>query len=209
VATDAGSQITDGSGYIWKSSDSGQTWAPNYESGLRQWRCISSSPSGVRIAAAAANDGDVYLTLNGGDSWSPIGPRTGNNTTRWNGITFGYDSGNDKNIIGLVTDNSGVFIYDGTAWTQPEGSGERPWNCITSSSDGSRILAGESVPNYPTDGYLYRYGSNLPWNTKINIGSVALYNPANPLYWVSPLPVTIKEALDRLAYGMTTQGIYP
>ena len=201
AATDNGTQITDGGGYVWLSTDSGVTWLPQYSSELRDWRCISCSPSGSRIVATAADNLGVYLTLNTGLSWSPIGPTI--KTSTWTSIVYIYDAVNDTNIIAATASNNNyIYLYDGSTWTQESPPGAGSWTCIASSANGSRLLAGQSDIG-SSDGPLYRYSIPSPWNQEINIGSVALYTPTNQNHWAGTLPTTIKEALDRLAYAMS------
>ena len=205
AATDSGKEIVDGKGYVWLSTNSGVTWSPNYLSGLRDWRCISCSPTGLRIVATGADNLGVYLTTDTGTSWTQIGPFT--NTYIWTSIVYIYDTVNDKDIIAATANY--IYLYNGDIWTEESTPGVGPWTCIASSADGSRLLAGKSTfVNYtPIEpGPLYRYGAPSPWNEQINIGSVALYTPTSTSDWATTVPITIKEALDRLAYAMSTKA---
>ena len=200
--TDNASRITDGSGYIWLSSDDGLSWLPNYAAGANTWSCIAHIGIGLRIAAAASPGTDIYVSEDTGATWSPIGPNI--KSSNWTSIVFIYDATNDTNIIAACANNTNsIFIYDGTTWTAQNPPAEKEWTCITSSLDGSRLLAGESSPG--TSGSLFRYALAPPWITELNVGSVAGYTPGNSSDWESPPPTTIKEALDRLAYAMSEE----
>jgi len=54
-------------GYIYTSTDGGATWAERTAAGWRDWRCITGSADGARLAAAAAI-GYIYTSDDGGAS---------------------------------------------------------------------------------------------------------------------------------------------
>jgi photosystem II stability/assembly factor-like uncharacterized protein len=118
-------------GYIYTSSDSGDTWTEREQS--RNWVSVASSRNGKNLVACEYN-GHIYTSSDFGATWTQRGePRI------WMCIASSETGDN------LVACEYGGHIYtssnSGETWTQ-RGHSSR-WRSVASSYDGSKLCACE------------------------------------------------------------------
>jgi photosystem II stability/assembly factor-like uncharacterized protein len=61
--------LVDNGGFIWTSSDYGQTWSNDNNAGMNQWYSVTISDDGSKVAAGASDD-DVYMSGDYGQTWA-------------------------------------------------------------------------------------------------------------------------------------------
>jgi hypothetical protein len=71
-------------GYIYTSTDSGVNWTQQTNSGQRQWKGITSSSDGIKLAASV-NGGYIYTSTDSGVNWTQ---QTNSGQRQWFGITL-------------------------------------------------------------------------------------------------------------------------
>ncbi|MBN2260523.1 MAG: hypothetical protein JW702_08250 [Clostridiales bacterium] len=134
--------------YIYTSSNGGATWTKRSSAGSQDWKSITSSSDGTKLAATASTylydegyvlssiDGYIYTSSDGGITWTK---RTSAGSRAWKCIT----SSSDGNILAAVV--CGGYIYTsvdgGSSWIEETDIGSRDWTGITCSSDGSILAA--------------------------------------------------------------------
>lgn len=125
---------TTGSSYLFKSTDSGDTWTTLTASGKRNWKAITISSDGQMIAACVDN-GYIYTSSDGGTSWTT---RTAAGSRLWTDIS----SSSDGQTIAACTNNGFLYVSldGGVSWTATFTS-SRPWTSICVSNDGSTMVA--------------------------------------------------------------------
>jgi len=139
------------SGYIYTSTDSGNTWAQKTFDVSRYWQGIASSADGVRLVAVVGRSpgGYIYTSTDSGNTWVQ---KTFDATRNWNGVTC------DASCTKITAVASDGYIYSstdsGNTWMQQIPTGLRNWRSITSSADGTKLVAASS--------YLYRAVSFAP-----------------------------------------------
>lgn len=107
------------------------------------WVAIASSADGSRLIAAATNSGGgIYISSNGGSSWSSVGLPA----TNWTSVA----SSSDGSKLVAVVKGGLVYTSDnwGATWQNNGLTGN--WQCVASSSDGSTVAAG--IYNSTTSG---------------------------------------------------------
>ena len=119
-------------GYIYTSSDSGETWQERASlEPERDWSSVASSADGSKLVAAE-NGGRIYTSIDSGAGWTF---RDANRN--WTSVASSADG---TKLVALV---NGGYIYtssnSGTNWV-PRGS-SRQWRAVASSSDGAKLVA--------------------------------------------------------------------
>jgi hypothetical protein len=151
--------------YVETSSDGGETWTDQTASGQRDWASIASSADGTKLAAAAtlndngSNPGYLYTSTDGGVTWTQ---RTGPGQQQWIGITSSADgtklaANSECVLFGCPTNDGTIWTSadGGATWVKQTSAGERSWFSITSSADGTKLIAAPSGDvNYNPD-YIY------------------------------------------------------
>ena len=134
------------------------TWSP--VATTRDWRSITSSSDGTKLAAVVYNGASkyIYTSTNSGASWTE---QTAAGSRTWYSIT----SSSDGTKLAAVA--VGGYIYtstdSGVNWTerQPITGTIRNWYSITSSSDGTKL----AVVDY--GGYIYTStDSGVSWTAR-------------------------------------------
>ena len=112
-------------------------------SGSRDWRSVTSSSDGTKLAAVVSN-GFIYTSTDSGVTWmkvtnSVVAGGAGTTTRNWSGIT----SSSDGTKLAALVKNGYIYTSSdsGATWTEQTGSGTRNWEAITSSSDGTKLAA--------------------------------------------------------------------
>jgi len=134
---------SNGSNYIWTSSNSGSTWTAQTGSGTREWTSIASSSDGTKLVATV-NNGQIYTSTDSGVNW------TARDSNRyWTSVASSSDG---TKLIAVDDDNTGypgglVYTSDdsGATWTATSLS-YNWWKGAASSADGTKLVAvGDSV----------------------------------------------------------------
>ena len=80
-------------GYIWTSSDSGETWTPTgstqeWTGNTQEWRGVTSSSDGTKLAAVTTGPthGYIYVSTDSGATWT-----TRSDAQSWFGIASSSD----------------------------------------------------------------------------------------------------------------------
>jgi len=134
-------------GYIYTSSDHGNTWVEQTSSGSRNWILIASDSTGQHLSATEST-GRIYTSVDWGATWS-VGTNspTGTSGTPLYGIASSSDGST------LASTVYGGFIYksttSGSSWDSTTagsanpstGVGPQNWRGIASSADGQKLLA--------------------------------------------------------------------
>jgi len=144
-------------GYIYTSVDSGATWTQRESS--RVWFSVASSSDGVKLVAVV-NNGYIYTSTDSGETWTQR-----DSSRSWTACASSSDG---AKLAACVYSNRNLeYIYtstdSGANWTQQVSSGANQWFCISSSSDGTKLIAGVSE-----SGYLYTStDSGVNWTPRI------------------------------------------
>ncbi len=140
---------------LYVSSNYGATWenvASNADNGIQDdWQSVAASADGNTLVAASndavnistTNDvgGNIFISHDGGSSWTKISPTSG--PTQWDYVAI---SGDGSEIAALANDDlSNVYISNdgGATWnTSATTSNVNWWSSVSISSNGSKILVG-------------------------------------------------------------------
>ncbi|HVV38844.1 MAG TPA: hypothetical protein VHD31_00785 [Candidatus Paceibacterota bacterium] len=150
-------------GYIYTSTDSGATWTQRTGSGSRDWISVTSSSNGTKLAAAVFG-GYIYTSTDSGATWTQRA-----SSRLWSSITSSADDGTK-----LAAAVQSGYIYtstdSGATWTERTTAGNRYWNSITSSSDGTKLAAGV-YPQSPDESIYRSSDSGATWAPDPSVGS--------------------------------------
>ena len=124
------------SGYLYKSTDSGNSWTELTSAGARGWNSISCDSTGSNIVASAAST-NLYKSTDGGSNWTLLSN---------SGAPSGWDQtfiSDDGNVIAGVVFNGNVIVSTdgGSTFTSNTSYGSKPWRGLSGSSDGSVLFA--------------------------------------------------------------------
>lgn len=138
----------DGTGEVFVSEDSGNTWQNITPGSANMWINVSiAGESGEIVALAGDDPGNVYITSNNGSSWttSPI-----ENIASWKSLSVSEDGGDiligGENSLGALS--SVVYISNdgGASWqniTPPDArDGTYASTKVDISSDGNKLIVG-------------------------------------------------------------------
>lgn len=157
-------------GYIYASNDTGVTWVPLTNAGLRNWSSIASSANGTKLVAGEYS-GYIYTSNDGGLTWK-LQANSPNKTC--------YKLVCDANCTNMAAacGTSGIFTSNdsGASWTHRTSgiSGISVYGSLTCDSNTcTNIVAADSSPNF----YIYVSSNGGQSWTPHNIG--------NSLYWLS------------------------
>jgi len=125
-------------GNIWTSSDSGVSWTERtVGSGSEQWRSITSSDDGTKLAAVVSG-GNIWTSSDSGASWTERTVGGGSENLR--SIT----SSDDGTKLAAVAMGGNIWTSSdsGVSWTERTvGGSSKSWLSITSSDDGTKLAA--------------------------------------------------------------------
>jgi hypothetical protein len=136
-------------------------WTDRTSAGTRKWWSIASSSDGSHLAAVVL-DGDIWTSVNGGDSWTDQTVALG--AKRWWRIA----SSSDGSHLAACIQNGDIWTSTdyGATWNDQVAAGARYWRDIASSSDGSHLAACvESGDIWTSPDY------GATWNDRIAAGS--------------------------------------
>ena len=131
-------------GSIYTSTDSGANWTEQTGAGSQTWVSITSSSDGTKLYAIRSTF--IHSSADSGVNWSSV--NLANMMTMSNPFFTSITcSSNGLYIAACSVDYPpvGNYIYTstdlGTTWTQRTSAGQNSWKAITSSSNGSILLA--------------------------------------------------------------------
>lgn len=126
--------------YIHTSNDSGKTWIPRTESGLRYWSSVASSSDGNVLIAGVGNNGYLYISKDSGATWTE---NAAAGLANWSDVDCSAN-GQIMAATDYVYPTPGyirVSTNGGQSWTTKTEAGLRSWTAITMSSDGKKMYA--------------------------------------------------------------------
>ncbi|MGA2281611.1 MAG: hypothetical protein ABSG80_15060 [Verrucomicrobiota bacterium] len=181
-----------GPGYIYVSTDSGNTWTQTSSMNSSSWDAVASSADGNKLFAAIYN-GSIYT--NSGTIWTASSAPS----KAWTWLA----SSADGTKVAATADNDKIYSStdSGMTWTAT-GSSNDSWSSIASSADGTRLVASSGSGVYVST------NSGGSWTlvntnsgqvassvdgTKLAIGGRSIYTSSDSgLTWVSnSAPVTV------------------
>lgn len=119
-------------GYIYTSTNAGQSWTQRNTSGA--WISVASSSDGTHLAAAI-NNGQIAISMNSGVTWTNYA-----SSLAWYSVAASADG--TKYAAVVNTGNIYTSVNSGVTWTQRATSlGSLAWYSIASSSDGTKLVA--------------------------------------------------------------------
>jgi hypothetical protein len=130
-----------------------------------------------------SSDGMTWYDVPSVKSFVDIGYQQGTQQLTWTGSKWVVTTTNSK----LLTST------DGVNWTQVT-NGSVP---VPTSGQVFDVLDSRQLSNTVSPGNIYING-NLTITGGLNLSALA-YTPINSSYWATPLPTTVKQAIDRLA----------
>ena len=151
--------VNNAAGYVYTSTDSGNTWTARTGTGSLSWQSITSSADGTKLAAAVSN-GYVYTSTDGGATWA---------TSTNAGLRFWYSIASSADGTKLAAVATNGYIYtstnSGATWATSTNAGSNFWYSIASSADGTKLVAAPGA----TKGYIYiSTDSGATWSTSTN-----------------------------------------
>jgi photosystem II stability/assembly factor-like uncharacterized protein len=161
-------------GDIYISTDYGVTFNPTNNVSLigNIWNSITCSSNGKKVAAVAEENYFIYLSTNSGVTWTSTnngGSFNENDNYFWKGIAINSDGNKLAAVASILSGTGDVYRSDnsGLTWTPTSNVdlNQLHWNCITSSSDGKKLVAGVGGDG----GDIYRStDSGLTWTSSGN-----------------------------------------
>lgn len=124
------------SGYLYKSTNGGDSWTELTSAGARGWNSISCDSTGSNVVASAVST-NLYKSTDGGSTWTVLS--NSGAYTNWD-QTFISDDGN---VIAGVVFGTNVIVSTngGTTFTSNTSYGAKSWRGLSGSSDGSVLFA--------------------------------------------------------------------
>lgn len=151
-------------GQIYTSTDSGATWTARGSN--LSWNAVISSSDGTRLAALGLYY--AFFSQNSGLTWSQLDT----------GFTCLAGSSDGLKLVGAaerVTDIGHIYtsVDSGVTWIERKQTS--PIRCVASSSDGTKMVAGEYI-YHGTGGQIYTStDSGITWTARgMNLGWVSL-----------------------------------
>lgn len=123
-------------GFIYFSTDSGNTWTNPSPSPQKKWRGFATSADGQRVLAAA-EDNTLTMSTDGGINWSA---RANAGSAKWWSVAASADGTNLVAVAfgGALT----ISTNGGDNWVANAAAGSpRNWISVACSSDGNSIVA--------------------------------------------------------------------
>ena len=157
---------------VYLSTNSGTTWTPvdpdNITGSSLSWDYIASSADGTKLIASAA-DGPLFISADSGLDWTNIETFNSLDYAGWAGLNSLADGSKFFGVDGAIYV---VSMDSGNTWTSYTPSiGYGYLNCIASSADGTKLVAGSFYNSVYTS-----TNSGATWSTT---------GPAFQLLWGS------------------------
>ncbi len=148
------------------------------------WLGMASSSDGTRMAAVTSGSGgNVYVSINSGQTWSSTSANS-------SGASFvAIASSADGTHLAATGTNNAIYFStnSGSSWTAIINPGNKNWSSIASSSDGTRLVA---CVNNTGSGYLYTFLNGTLVNTY-----------STPAAWTAVASSASGTNLVAVAYG--------
>jgi photosystem II stability/assembly factor-like uncharacterized protein len=131
--------IAGDNGYVYTSTDSGNTWTQRTTSGSRYWRSMAASSDGTKIVGGAWGD-YIYTSTTSGATWVA---RTVPGIRNWISVTSSAD-GVNLTAYAWGDTNTGVLWTSsdsGANWTSRGSIGTGYIRTMAASSDGLKLIA--------------------------------------------------------------------
>jgi photosystem II stability/assembly factor-like uncharacterized protein len=135
--------------YIYKTSDTGITWAQLTGAGSRYWKGFAVSTDGNYVVAAAHND-YAYYSTNGGSTWARA---NGPISSYWQTATIDPSG----RIMAVASANGDIYVSTnyGSTWSEISlGISLQYWYSSAISSDGKYLFLG--TYSYGAGSYIYK-----------------------------------------------------
>lgn len=151
-------------GFIYTSTDGGNTWVTRSGAGSLSWSGVSISADGLKIAAAPYG-GVIRTSTDGGATWVS---QSGSGSRNWLSLAASADGSK------LVAGEEGGNIYTssdgGVTWVARPGAGVKAWRSVAMSPDGQQIAA---APNNGSSNIQVSNDGGVTWSAKTAAGSTA------------------------------------
>lgn len=121
-------------GFIYKSTDLGQTKTALIGGGFRNWFDLCSSIDGTKLAACVFG-GYIYTSDDSGVTWTE---RTGSGSRDW--VSIDISTNGEKIIASEILGSIYVSFDGGGTWEEDIYSKNKAWREVTFSSDGSKKI---------------------------------------------------------------------
>ena len=129
-------------GYIWTSTNRGDTWVQRTGAGSRAWISVASSSNGVKLVAADQG-GSVWTSGDSGVTWTER-PAVGPSPQTWSYVAISANGTYALASAGVPGVANG-FIYwsddSGATWTQTGAPERNDWTSLTISDNGATLYA--------------------------------------------------------------------
>lgn len=161
---------------IYYSHDFGYSWSGSVAALTRQWIAVACDSSGMNVLAAV-NNGDLYLSTDGGIGWATTGTSYFNNQEGWNAVA------SDSTGQYLYAAASGIYYSNngGTTWSTSNAD-NADWISMTCDSTGQYVAAAVS------NGYVYTsndYGHSFAAQTSENQDWIGIASDATGQYLIA------------------------
>jgi photosystem II stability/assembly factor-like uncharacterized protein len=130
----------------------------------KKWMSVSASSDGSKILAAAT-EGRLYKSSDGGTTWSEAQP-AGNSDKNWNTVSMSSDG--SIMLAGIYPGRIYKSGDGGSTWSeiQPAGNADKNWQSVSLSSNGTVMLAAVM------QGRLYKSGdAGITWSEQQPAGN--------------------------------------
>ncbi len=100
---------------------------------------VAASSLGVNLDNLNSVDGKIFISHNGGTSWTDISP---NGASEWHSIAI---SGNGSKIVAIADDDTSqayISTNGGTSWTTSAVDNVMGWESLSISDNGNKVLIG-------------------------------------------------------------------
>ncbi|GAA4034912.1 hypothetical protein GCM10023063_18960 [Arthrobacter methylotrophus] len=164
---------SDGTGYLYKSTDSGLTWTQITSAPSTSWAGLAVSKDGQTFyAGSTMAPVGLYKSTDAGATWTVI---PGTTTQQWASIAMSDDG---TRVVAADSGYGGhlwVSADSGATWAQKGSWPVGYWTSVASSSDGMKLVAAQFGYNLftSTDGGLTWVNRHDPTFTSHNWQSVA------------------------------------
>jgi photosystem II stability/assembly factor-like uncharacterized protein len=159
--------IAGDNGFIYTSTDSGNTWTQRTTSGSRWWRSMDASSDGVKIVAGAWGD-YIYTSTTSGATWVA---RTAPGIRNWISVTSSADgtlitayAWGDTNTGRLWTSTD-----SGETWTNRGAVGTGYIRTMAASSDGLKLIAVDNA-NFGAGSIYTSINGGANWTQRTGAG---------------------------------------
>lgn len=151
-----------GSGGIFLSSDSGQTWKNSSAITSFPWESVACSSDGTKLIGGPGGQ-VLYTSTNSGSTWTP----SSSVSATWNGVA---SSASGNNFVAVGT--SGIYTNLGSSWLQSFTVSGNGWSAVDASPNFTYLIAADSGTGIYTS-----TNSAKTW-TKVNSSTFAWHSVA-------------------------------